>query len=285
MAEKRFSPGTFCWVELGTTDAKAAAGFYSRLLGWGVKEQEMPGGMGTYTLFQLAGKDIAGAYALTEEQISQGTPPNWLSYVMVKSADETASKAKALGATFFMEPTDVPGVGKLAILQDPTGATVALFEAGDHPGAAPLDNRPGTFCWNELATNDIKAARKFYEGVFSWTSSEMDMGPDGTYTMFMNGDRMAGGHDAYRLELGSRAATLGRLLRGLRLRFGGREGDAGRRRSPRSCEGHSGHRSLLDTPGSPGSLVRSHQASESAAELTRSSQFSVLGSQLPGTGS
>jgi predicted enzyme related to lactoylglutathione lyase len=193
MAEKRFSPGTFCWVELGTTDAKAAAGFYRRLLGWGVKEQEMPGGMGTYTLFQLDGKDIAGGYALTDDQKSQGVPPNWLSYVMVKSADESAKKAKALGAKFLMDPTDVPGVGKLAILQDPTGATVALFEAGDHPGAAPLDNRPGTFCWNELATSDIKAARKFYEGVFSWTSSEMDMGPDGTYTMFMNGDRMAGG--------------------------------------------------------------------------------------------
>ena len=81
----------------------------------------------------------------------------------------------------------------MAILQDPTGASFALFQAGDHTGAVPLDNRPGTFTWNELATKDTKAAKKFYEELFSWTSQEMDMGPDGTYTMFMNGDRMAGG--------------------------------------------------------------------------------------------
>jgi predicted enzyme related to lactoylglutathione lyase len=193
MSAKRFPPGTFCWVELGTTDAKAASGFYSRLLGWTVKEQEMPGGMGTYTLFQLDGKDVAGAYTLTDDQKSQGVPPSWLSYVMVKSAEESTSKAKALGAKFLMEPMDVPGVGKLAILQDPTGATVALFQAGDHPGAAPLDNGPGTFCWNELATKDAKAARKFYEKLFSWTSQEIDMGAAGKYTMFLNGDRMAGG--------------------------------------------------------------------------------------------
>ncbi len=193
MAEKRFPPGTFCWVELGTTDAKAAAGFYSRLLGWSVKEQEMPGGMGTYTLFQIEGKDVAGAYTLGEEQRSQGTPPHWLSYVMVKSADESASKAKKLGATFLAEPMDVPGVGKIAMLQDPTGASFALFEAGEHGGAAPLDNRPGTFTWNELATKDTKAARKFYEDLFSWTSQDQDMGPAGIYTMFLNGDRMAGG--------------------------------------------------------------------------------------------
>ncbi len=193
MAEKRFPPGTFCWVELGTTDAKAAAGFYSRLLGWGVKEQEMPGGMGTYMLFQVEGKDVAGGYALTDEQKSSGVPPHWLSYVMVKSADESAAKAKALGATLLMEPMDVPGVGRMAILQDPTGAGFALFQAGEHHGAAPLDNRPGTFTWNELATKDTKAARKFYEKLFSWKSQEMDMGPAGTYTMFMNGDRMAGG--------------------------------------------------------------------------------------------
>lgn len=193
MADKRFPPGTFCWVELGTTDAKAAAGFYSRLLGWSVKEHPMPGGMGMYTLFQIEGKDVAGAYTLAEEQKSQGIPPHWLSYVMVKSADESAEKAKKLGATFLMEPMDVPGVGKMGILQDPTGATFALFQAGEHGGAVPLDNRPGMFTWNELATRDTKTARKFYEELFSWTSQDQDMGPAGSYTMFLNGDRMAGG--------------------------------------------------------------------------------------------
>ncbi|MGH9318917.1 MAG: VOC family protein [Vicinamibacteria bacterium] len=194
MAEKkRFPTGAFCWVELGTTDAKSARDFYSRLLGWSVEEVEMPGGMGTYALFQLDGDDVAGMYELTEEQKSQGTPPNWLSYVSVTSADETAGRAKKLGATFMMDPMDVPGVGRMAILQDPTAAAVALFQPGEHGGAVPLDNRPGTFCWNELATSDPATARKFYEGLFGWRSEEQDMGPAGTYTMFWNGDRMAGG--------------------------------------------------------------------------------------------
>jgi predicted enzyme related to lactoylglutathione lyase len=91
-----------------------------------MKEHEMPGGLGTYTLFQIEGKDVAGAYTLAEEQKTQGLPPHWLSYVMVKSADESARKAKKLGATFFMEPMDVPGVGTMAILQDPSGASLPV---------------------------------------------------------------------------------------------------------------------------------------------------------------
>jgi predicted enzyme related to lactoylglutathione lyase len=193
MAEKRFPPGTFSWIELGTTDIQSASRFYSGLLGWTVKEMPMPGGRGTYMIFQLEGKDVAGGYDLYPAQKEQGVPPHWLSYVMVDSADESAAKAKKLGATVLADVMDVPEVGKIAILQDPTEATFALFQAGAHQGAAPLDNRPGTFTWNELATKDPKKAKEFYQSLFGWTSEDQDMGPAGTYTTFSNKGRMAAG--------------------------------------------------------------------------------------------
>lgn len=193
MTDKRFPPGTFCWVELGTTDPKGAREFYTDLIGWSPKEVDIPEGMGSYTLLQLEGKDIAGMYTLTEEQTRQGVPPHWLSYVSVKSADETSSRVPGLGGTVLVEPFDVPDVGRMAILQDPAGGAFALFQPGAHGGAVPMDNRPGTFCWNELATTDPKEARRFYEALFGWTSEEQEGAPTGTYTMFRNAGRMAAG--------------------------------------------------------------------------------------------
>ena len=66
---------------------------------------------------------------------AQGIPPHWLSYVSVTSADETAEKAKAAGATLMKEPFDVFTIGRMAVIQDPTGAVFALWQAKDHKGA------------------------------------------------------------------------------------------------------------------------------------------------------
>jgi predicted enzyme related to lactoylglutathione lyase len=193
MTEKRFPPGTFCWVELGTNDAKGAREFYTDLIGWTSKDVAMPEGMGSYMLLQLEGKDVAGMYTLTEEQTRQGVPPHWLSYVSVASADETASRVRGLGGAVLAEPFDVPGVGRMAILQDPAGAAFALFQPGAHGGAVPMDNRPGTFSWNELATTNPDEARRFYESLFGWTSEVQEGGAMGSYTTFRNAGRMAAG--------------------------------------------------------------------------------------------
>ena len=190
--EKVFPPGTFCWVELATSDAASARGFYSGLLGWDTKAVEI-GEMGWYTLLQLDSNDVAGLYTLNDDQKQQGVPPHWLSYVLVEDADASANKATELGGKVMMGPFDVPNVGRMAIVHDPTGAVFALFQAGEHKGAVPMGNKPGMFCWNELATRDPDAAKAFYSGLFGWTSEESDIGHMGTYTRYKNGARLAAG--------------------------------------------------------------------------------------------
>ena len=187
-----FPPSTFCWVELATSDAANARGFYSDLMGWDSNAVEL-GEMGTYTLLQLDSNDIAGLYNLSDDQKQQGVPPHWLSYVLVEDADASANQATKLGGKVMMGPFDVGNVGRMTIVRDPTGAVFALFQAGEHKGAVPMDNKPGMFCWNELATQDPDAAKAFYSGLFGWTIEDADIGHMGTYTTYKNGDRRAAG--------------------------------------------------------------------------------------------
>jgi predicted enzyme related to lactoylglutathione lyase len=185
-----YKPGTFCWVELGTIDGEAAKKFYTGLFGWDSTDSPIGPGM-VYTMLKLEGKDVGALYQMPSEMTSQGIPPSWLSYVFVTSADESAAKAKELGATLTKEPFDVMTVGRMAVVQDPTGAVFALWQAGTHQGAG-IVNVPNTLCWNELSTPDTEKAGDFYTGLFGWGKNVQQMGPM-TYTSFMNGDRPAGG--------------------------------------------------------------------------------------------
>ncbi len=182
-----YKPGTFCWVELGTSDAGAAKDFYTALFGWDYEDHPM-GPAGVYTVFNLNGKDVAASYALMPEQRAQGVPPHWLSYVSVASADDTASKAAAAGANVLKEPFDVFTLGRMAVVQDPTGAVFAIWEPKDQPGAG-IYNVPNTLCWNELLTNDTAQAGDFYANLFGWDKEQFG----GDYTIFKNGERGAGG--------------------------------------------------------------------------------------------
>ena len=185
-----YAPGTFCWVELGTTDGEAAKKFYTELFGWTFTDNPVGPGM-VYTMLKLDGKDVGALYQMPSEMTSQGIPSNWLSYASVQSADESAAKAKELGATLMKEPFDVMTVGRMAVVQDPTGAIFALWQAGTHKGAGVV-NVANSFCWNELMTTDTKKDGDFYTGLFGWGKNTQNFGPL-EYTMFSNGERPAGG--------------------------------------------------------------------------------------------
>jgi uncharacterized protein len=185
-----YKPGTFCWVELGTTDGEAAKKFYTQLFEWDFTDNPV-GPSGVYTILKQNGKDVAALYQMPTEMTSNGVPPHWMSYISVANADESAAKAKSLGATLMKEPFDVYTMGRMAVIQDPTGAMFALWQPGTHPGAG-IVNTPNSLCWNELATRDTAKAGEFYSGVFGWEKNVQQMGPM-TYTSFMNGDRPAGG--------------------------------------------------------------------------------------------
>jgi predicted enzyme related to lactoylglutathione lyase len=156
-------PGAFSWVELGTTDAAGARAFYTALFGWTYDERPLPGSESGYLVAQIGGDDVAGLY-----QRGQGDgPPAWLSYVTVASADDTAERARRFGAAIKAEPFDVLDAGRTAVLVDPQGAMVALWQPGRHIGAGRV-NEPGCLAWNELATIDPDDARTFYGDLFGW---------------------------------------------------------------------------------------------------------------------
>lgn len=195
-----YKPGTFCWVELATTDSTAAKNFYTQLFGWDYEDYPM-GPDGVYTMLQLDGKEAGALFELMPDMKAMGIPPHWLSYVSVTNVDESAAKAKAEGATFLKEPFDVMTVGRMAVVQDPTGAVFALWQAKDHKGAG-IYNVPNSFCWNELGTNDTQKAGEFYSNLFGWSRDTQNFGPM-EYTMFKNGDRGAGGMYKITPEMGS----------------------------------------------------------------------------------
>jgi len=183
------APGNFCWVEISTTDPGKAKLFYSQLFGW--ETEDVPAGPTTYTLLKKRGKQIGGLYELTPDMQSQGTPSHWLSYVAVDSADAASKKAATLGGRVVVDAMDVMEHGRMAVLQDPTGATFAVWQSKEHKGAQVV-NEPSAVCWTELATSDRKAAAKFYSGLFDWQGEEQNYG-DTPYTMWMNGAAPTGG--------------------------------------------------------------------------------------------
>lgn len=195
-----YKPGTFCWVELGTTSGDAAKAFYTQLFGWDYVDNQMAPDM-VYSMLQLNGKDVGALYQLSSEMRGQGIPPHWLSYVSVANADEAAGKVKAAGGILMKEPFDVFTVGRMAVVQDPTGAVFALWQAGTHKGAG-IANVPNSFCWNELGTTDTQKAGEFYSKVFGWSSNVQTFGPM-EYTTFSNGDRPAGGMYKITPEMGN----------------------------------------------------------------------------------
>ena len=185
-----YKPGTFCWVELGTLGSEAAKKFYTELFGWDFTDNPMGPGM-VYTMLKKNGKEVGALYELMPDMKEQGVPPHWMSYVWVTNADETAAKAKELGGTVLKDPFDVMTFGRMAVIQDPTGAVFSLWQPGTHKGAG-LVNQPGSLCWNELLTTDTGKAADFYVGLLGWGKDVQNFGPM-EYTMFSNGERPAAG--------------------------------------------------------------------------------------------
>jgi len=159
-------PGTFCWPELATTDQKGGVAFYRALLGWDVVEQPI-GPTEVYSMFTLRGLEVAAASNLQADERQLGVPSHWNSYVSVANADESAKRAQELGGKILAPAFDVMDAGRMAVLQDPTGAVISVWQPKRHIGAKIL-REPGALGWTELLTNDTAAAEEFYTQLFGW---------------------------------------------------------------------------------------------------------------------
>ncbi len=167
----RYEPGTFCWVDLATTDPEGAKAFYNELFGW--EAEDMPAGEdATYTMMNLDGDYVAGLYEMDDERKSQGVPPYWLSYISVEDAEVAAAKAKELGGKVIEEAFDVVDSGRMSVISDPEGTVVPLWQPKGHIGAGRV-NDPGCPSLNQLNTTDPERAAEFYEGLFGWEISQV----------------------------------------------------------------------------------------------------------------
>jgi predicted enzyme related to lactoylglutathione lyase len=186
----QYTPGTFSWTDLNTTDQEAAKAFYSALFGWEVTD--MPAGEGVvYSMAAIDGSPVAAISPQPQQQRDAGVPPAWNSYVTVASADEAAARAQELGATVHAPPFDVLQAGRMAVVQDPQGAWFLLWEPRDHIGAR-LVNAPGALAWNELGSPDPDASAKFYGDLLGWTTTPME-GADPPYLVVLNADGHSNG--------------------------------------------------------------------------------------------
>ena len=188
---ERYEPGTFCWVDLATTDPTGAKAFYRELFGW--EAEDMPAGeAGTYTMLRLDGDEVCALYKLDAGQREQGIPPYWFSYVSVEDAAATASRARELGGTVFGEAFDVLDAGRMAVIQDPTGAMLGAWQPWAHIGARRV-NDPGCLTWNELQTRDPEIAAAFYTGLFGWETEPIEQAGKLVYVAIRNAGSTNGG--------------------------------------------------------------------------------------------
>ena len=186
---EKHAPGDFCWFELATTDQAGAKSFYSAVLGWTVTDFPM-GPDSYYTMFQVNGQNAAAAYSMSPEEVAV-IPPHWNPYIAVEDADATAKRATELGGKVVEGPFDVNTFGRMAVLQDPTGAYFNIWQPKDHIGST-VTREPGTFCWADLSTPDASRAVPFYEGLFGWKIGPMAPYPPQYPVVQNNGNAIAG---------------------------------------------------------------------------------------------
>lgn len=167
-----YIPGVPCWVDVSQPDPEAVLAFYQGLFGWELEDTMPEGSPMKYYIGRIRGGDVAAVGSIPE-----GAPPMamWNTYIWVDSADATAAKATEAGGAVVMEPFDVMTAGRMAVIADPEGAVISVWEPKDHKGAQVV-NEHGALNFNGLATRDVEAAKAFYGAVFGWETLSLPAG-------------------------------------------------------------------------------------------------------------
>ena len=187
MEFERYDDGVPSWVDMGSTDLAKSRAFYAALFGWNCPEG--PPEAGGYSVCDVGGKTVAGL----GPQMNPAAPPSWMTYVNVDDLDATVAKVAPAGGSVLAEPMTVMDAGRMAIVADPVGAVIGMWQPNQHTGAQ-LANEANTYCWSELITTDLDKAKAFYKAVFGWDGE--DQGPPGgppAYTEWKISGRSVGG--------------------------------------------------------------------------------------------
>jgi predicted enzyme related to lactoylglutathione lyase len=187
------SPNQFVWYELMATDAPAAETFYKKVVGWTSQDVSQPGMK--YTALVAGDAPVAGLMTLPKEACDAGARPGWTGYIAVDDVDAYAGRVTKAGGAVHVPPTDIPNVGRFAMVADPQGVVFSLFKPSQdmtRPAADPA--KPGIVGWHELLAVDGEKAFAFYSSLFGWTKAEaIDMGAMGRYQLFAAGGAPIGG--------------------------------------------------------------------------------------------
>jgi predicted enzyme related to lactoylglutathione lyase len=173
--------GSPIWYELMTPDPVGAKAFYDHVAGWTIEAE--PAGPADYRMISTPAGLLGGVLRLTDDMQAFGARPSWLLYVGVDDVDATAAKARELGGHTHVPPTDIPGIGRFALLADAQGAPFYIMRTtSTETSTVFAEHQLGRCGWNELSTTDVSAALTFYGALFGWENREtMDMGPMGGY--------------------------------------------------------------------------------------------------------
>lgn len=196
--------GQFCWYDLTTPDPAGAKRFYTSLLSWEVESFPLASPDQPYDMWSSGGSTFGGVSRLTDQQKSMGIPPHWLPAVHVNNLDETASKATSLGGRVVVAPMEIPETGRYAVITDPQGAMIAIFQANGPFAGFDGTMQMGRPSWHELMTTDYRRAFEFYSALFGWEKvEEVDMGPLGMYFEYGMKGKMFGGMYNRTAEMGA----------------------------------------------------------------------------------
>lgn len=190
MSEYTNQHGTFCWLDLATTDTAGAKKFYTEVFGWEIMDIPVGENM-VYTMLNLNGKPVAALSDMQPDQKAMNIPSYWTSYVAVDNAAEIMEKVAENGGTIVMPVMQIMEEGSMGIIQDPGGAFLGVWQALNMTGFAYY-GEPGSVCWFEHGCHDRDKAIPFLEKTFGWKSETSQMG-DNLYTTFMLGDKMVAG--------------------------------------------------------------------------------------------
>jgi predicted enzyme related to lactoylglutathione lyase len=190
----------FFWYELMTPDQAGSEAFYTKVVGWTAAAQSMDGHGNAYVVVSAGTRGIGGLLKLTDEMIAGGARPLWVGYIHVADVDARVKAIVEAGGTQFMPPTEIPGIGRFAMVADPGGAPFYVMTPkppeGADPGPMPPAGTPGTCGWRELfSTLGDKGAFDFYSAQFGWeTVGEFDMGGTmGIYRLWGHDGEQLGG--------------------------------------------------------------------------------------------